>query len=317
MKAPCEKPVIQIIVTNRCDVFHCSNCTQMLVHQAEPFHMTPGNFRAACESLRGWPEHRWEGRERFGPSWANHPNVVGVFGGNPCVHPQFEELCAIIAEVFPDPRSRGLWTNNALGHQGLIKRTFGYFNVNVHGNPRAAAVLRGAGVPVIPGSIHGASWHSPTLVAIRDMIGRPGGPRNEQEMWEAIEGCDINQKWSGAITQRRGELRAYFCEVAASFENMYDADSGLAVTAGWWRRPIADYARQIGLDPENPGAGWCPRCGIPLKLQGHRDVEQKDDVSQDHLARAELSLRGERIVLHQAASGVHTHEATDYMGYRR
>jgi hypothetical protein len=278
--------VIQVIVTNRCDL-RCSNCTQHIAYQPERFWMTPENFRTAVESLQ------------------DYPGIVGVFGGNPCLHPQFPELCRIIAEVLPDKRRRGLWSNNVNGHGEIIRDTFGYFNLNVHGAHTKATEIH-ATVPGVRvwGDDH-QSVHAPVLTAVSDLV------PDADQMWDMIGHCDINQRWSAAITEQHGQLRAYFCEVAASFAGMYDDDTtGEPVTAGWWRRLMDDWRGQVER--------WCPGCGVPARLAGRPDVDQIDDISERHRERVELTVRGSRTtVIHTSMTGEkRTHEVTDYQGLR-
>lgn len=73
----------------------------------------------------------------------------------------------------------------------------------------------------------GHSHHAPLLTAMRDLYPDP------LEMWDIIPSCDINQQWSATIVQNKGELRAYFCEVAASFDLARQEDHGYPVTDGW------------------------------------------------------------------------------------
>lgn len=300
MIAPGQKAIIQVIVATRCDL-RCSNCTQQIAHVKDRSWMTLENFRAAVRSLADWH------------------GIIGVFGGNPCLHPQFPELCQIIREEIPDRRRRGLWSNNVNGYGAVIAETFGYFNLNVHTEGAKADEMRRDVIVPLRGTAgvdarslqvfgeHRQSWHAPTLVAIRDMIGTPGGPADEAAMWAMIERCDINRNWSGAIAQRRGELRAYFCEVAAAFDNVRDEDHGIPVTPGWWR---------LGMDAfEHQARRWCPDCGVPLKMRGHQDREDTDDISRTW---ADLTVNGKRRhVLHESVDQEHTHEATDYLEFRR
>src|SRR5262245_32087502 len=74
--------VIQIWVTRACDK-SCYNCTQGSNLGGKPGMITPEQFEVAVQSLVGY----------FG--------VVGVFGGNPAMHPQFEGLCEILAKYIP------------------------------------------------------------------------------------------------------------------------------------------------------------------------------------------------------------------------
>lgn len=285
MIAPGQKAIIQVIVTNRCDIRDCSNCTQMLPHQRERFDMTPENFRAAVRSLADWH------------------GVVGVFGGNPCTHPQFPELCRIIAEEIPDKRRRGLWTNNLLGHGAIIRETFlpgGFFNLNVHDRSDAADEMRRE----LPGvSIFGEnrkSWHSPVMMSLRDFV------PDEAERQKLIEQCDVNLKWSGAIAQVNGELRAYFCEIAAAWDLVRGQDNGLPVEPGWWRWGMERFADQAKL---------CHDCGVPLKLRGHLDTDFVYDTSATNRQYVRVNVR-RKAVVHDVLPGDRVRETTDYMRLR-
>lgn len=278
---PKAKGILQVIVTNRCDVHWCSNCTQMIPHQRERFDMTPANFRKAVRSLR------------------DYPGIVGMFGGNPVLHPQFDDLCRIFQEERADKRLRGLWTNNLLDKVDIAKETFGHWNLNAHGNERAAAQMK----QHLP---HRLVWgdgktnaHAPVMVAAKDLID------DEQAMWATIEGCDINREWSGAVTQRNGELRAYFCEVAAAWDNVYDEDNGLPVYDGWWREGMDAFTAQARR--------WCPDCGVSLRMKGHDDTAWTYDVSETHAATVTLTAKGRPVVLHDSI-GETTPRATDYQG---
>src|ERR1051325_6603389 len=122
MRAPGAMGIICIDVTNKCDLA-CSNCTRLLENQVDFWDMTPANFRTALKSLAGFT------------------GVIAVIGGNPCMHPQFAALCDVIAEEIPDQPRRGLWTNNFFKHRDLAGRTFGFFNLNPHGDTRCEKSL--------------------------------------------------------------------------------------------------------------------------------------------------------------------------------
>src|SRR6516164_2916496 len=64
------------------------------------------------------------------------------------------------------------------------------------------------------------------------------------------------------------KLRAYFCEVAASFDLARGTDHGIPVEPGWWRRNISEFDDQV--------ARFCPGCGVPARLKGHMDFEETD-----------------------------------------
>lgn len=244
MRSPRDMHIICVDVTNKCDL-KCSNCTRLLANQTKLWDMTPDNFRLALRSLK------------------NFKGVIAMIGGNPCMHPQFDELCRIFVEEVPEPRQRGLWSNNVFKHQELIKDTFGFFNLNPHGDERGTKSLEKLKqlMPQIE-YYKGNSHHAPLLTAMRDLY------PDEEAMWAQIATCDINREWSATLIQNKGELRAYFCEVAASFDLARGEDHGIAVTEDWWDRSIADFSDQVER--------FCPGCGVPARLEGLLDADETD-----------------------------------------
>lgn len=253
MRPPSKMGIICIDITNKCDL-GCSNCTRLLVNQDKLWDMTPENFRAALRSLEGFP------------------GTIAIIGGNPCMHPKFAELCRIFVEEVPDKGQRGLWTNNVFKHAELSKETFGVFNLNPHNSKRGVASL--APLKDLGWYYEGHSDHSSLLAAVQDLY-------EPAEMWERIGRCDINQNWSASIVQVGGELKAYFCEVAASFDLARGGRHGLPVAPGWWRAPMEAFHAQVDR--------FCPGCGIPAKVKGHLDHEEIDTYSRTNADLAEKS----------------------------
>lgn len=290
MKAPIDKirtggnDIIQIIVTRKCDLFHCSNCTQLLPFRKDTIEMSPEVFRLALRSLEGWP------------------GVRAIFGGNPCTHSRFAELCRIMAEEVPDQRQRGIWTNNLMSYGMIVKDTFwphGRHNLNVHGDAAAEAAMR-TWLPDWKIWGQRPSHHAPVLMDFRDYDIAPAD-------WARIrEGCDINRNWSAAIVERDGAPYAYFCEVGASLDGVRGENHGIPAVPGWWRLGIEAFSEQVH--------GCCDRgCGVPLRRRGHEDADETYDISPSW---ATLTVKGKRIEQHAELPGG-THEATDYMNLRR
>jgi hypothetical protein len=295
MLAPIDKiscggnDIVQIVVTRKCDLFNCSNCTQLLPFRTDAIEMSPDCFREALRSMAGWP------------------GIVAMFGGNPCTHSQFPLLCKIMAEEIPAQHRRGLWTNCLRGHGAIARDTFwphGRFNCNAHADEDAAAEIE----QWLPGKLiqksrSSASWHSPVMIDRRDV-----GVGDAE--WIAMrENCDINQKWSAAIRQGPdGRPVAYFCEVAAALDGVRGENHGIPAVPDWWKLGMDDFAHQV--------AGCCDRgCGVPLRLRGHLDRDDTYDVSPSF---APLTVRGKsvRIVEHKAMPAEHVQEMTDYQRLR-
>jgi hypothetical protein len=249
MRPPSDMHIICIDVTNKCDL-SCSNCTRLLENQDSFWEMSPENFRLALRSMK------------------NYKGMIAIIGGNPCMHSRFTELCDIFVEEVPNQQQRGLWTNSIFKYGDIIERVFGGLNLNTHNNVRSVDKLTALYQrTVLRGGYNGGlylenSEHAPILTAIQDLTS------SDEEMWHQISNCDINREWSATIIQNKGELRAYFCEVAASFDLARNQDHGMVVELDWWRKPLMDFESQI--------VKFCPGCGVPARTKGHLDFENTD-----------------------------------------
>ncbi len=222
--------IIQIDITNAC-VNSCSNCTRLIGHHKKPFFMDFETFTAAVDSMEGFP------------------GMVGMIGGEPLLHPDFERMARYLQERVEGKNRRGLWSTvpEALGRKygGLIKDVFGNFFFNDHS---VSAIL-----------------HQPVLVAAAEAV------PDRARMWELIDACWVQNTWSASITPKG----AFFCEVAAAMDMLFDGPGGWPVEPGWWRRTPEDFGPQRDR--------WCPRCGCAVPLKRRSSAQEVDDVSPGNL----------------------------------
>lgn len=232
--------VIQIHLTNACDK-SCYHCTQGSNLRGPYTFITVENFELACKSLEGY--------------WG----VIGVFGGNPCLHPQFDVLCGILREYFP-MEQRGLWSNNLLKPENGIaaRQTFDpkISNLNVHLDSTAYRNFKEWWPESMPFGLTEDSRHSPVYVAMKDVVWKQcpncqgrgyatfdssgntpchlckgvGKITDEERIWDLISGCDINQHWSAMVCQIKGKLYAYFCEIAGAQAILHANDPDWPIT---------------------------------------------------------------------------------------
>jgi len=290
MKAPGDKRqtwrngVIQIHVTRACDL-SCTNCTQGSNLAGKPVMITLDNFEKAVKSLKDY----------FG--------VVGIFGGNPTLHPKFGEICEILASHIPFEQ-RGLWSNNLRGYGTLCRKIFNpaVSNLNVHTYREAFHEMKKDWPESRPIGLYD-SRHSPPYVAMQDM------GLTEDEMWKLINNCDINQLWSAMLCQVNGELYAYFCEIAGAQAMLHnDSSTGMEVTSDWWKQPIQEFDAQIRKH--------CFACGIPLRGRGDLAVKgSKEFVSKTHLPIYRLKTANKILTVVEEIKqlGGKVTRATDYI----
>jgi hypothetical protein len=273
--------IIQIHVTRACDLA-CFHCTQGSQLAGKTGFMPPDKFEQAVLSL------------------ADYFGVIGVFGGNPALSPHFPAYCEILRRHIPKKRC-GLWCNNINGHGAVARNTFNphHSNLNVHMSQAAFDEFKRDWPESKPLGMKD-SRHSPPFVAMQDMDYLPfpdGSVREntEENRWELIAGCDVNQNWSAMICVFRGELRAFFCEIAAAQSILHQwepeyPDTGMAVEPGWWSRPTADFINQIRQH--------CHGCGVPMR--GHGDLAvggNSEQVSKTHAAVYKPKRIGRPVVL--------------------
>lgn len=239
---------IQIEITNAC-IFDCANCTRFVKHVKKPFMMSFEQFTQAVDSMEGYP------------------NMIGVQGGEPLLHPEFERFCNYLREKFPKHKC-GLWTTLPPGYEKyreLIVDTFYHIFINDHSKPNI--------------------YHHPTLVAIKDVI------KDEQDMWQRIDDCWAQKCWSASINPKG----TFFCEMAASLSMLYDEEDSKAwpVEKNWWKRIPKDYTTQMEQ--------WCPQCGMACNLKRRSSQDLVDDVSIHHYEKLKdksSKIKAEKFLMH-------------------
>jgi hypothetical protein len=265
--------VIQIHVTRACNLA-CHNCTQASHLGGKSYMMSLDNFETACANLAGYP------------------GIVGVFGGNPATHPQFDDLCDIMCRYIPKPR-RGLWCNDPRGHGKKMAETFNpeRSNLNVHMSQRAYGEFKRDWPESRPVGLEVDSRHSPVWVALQDMQ-----DLDDDQRWDLISDCDINQHWSAMFGQFRGELRFWFCEIAGAQSILHQdepdyPDTGFAVgTQPVWDKPMTYYTEQVMYH--------CFACGVPMRGKG-TDAQEIGGVNQVSLTHQNVHrLKDDRAFNH-------------------
>ena len=246
-----EIRVIHVEVTNGCNL-RCANCTRFVGHHKKPFFMDLDTVAKAIDSLEGYPGN------------------IGMMGGEPTLHPQFPEICKIFQEMIPDKRRRQLWTN---GHKWneykkIIDETFDpdLIIYNDHSNPDVGE-------------------HQPLLIAAEDVV------EDETLMWELIDKCWIQPRWSASMTPKGG----FFCEVAAAQDSLFNGPGGYPLEKGWWNKTPDEFADQVKR--------YCPKCSAAIPLNrpsSHNDWDLISEGNALNLKKAGSPkyLRG-KVMIHK------------------
>jgi hypothetical protein len=227
---------IQIEITNACHS-SCSNCTRFCGHSSKPFFMSFDYFKKALDTM------------------ADYPNMTGIMGGDPLLHPEFNKICEYAHNKIPAERL-GLWTSFPAGYEHyreVICRTFGNIFLNDHTRDDI--------------------YHAPVLVGAEEAVS------DEKQMWFIVDHCWLQHCWSAAINTRG----AFFCEIAAALSVLYESlpefenGEGWKIEDKWWLRTPKDYIKQMEK--------YCRICGCAIPLKRRVSTDGKDDVSRDNLER--------------------------------
>lgn len=183
-------------------------------------------------------------------SLEGYPRMVGLIGGEPMLVPWFSEQCAHLRSKFPREQL-GLWSVFPHGdkyarHAQAICDTFGNILLNDH----AVANI----------------MHAPMLVASGEYF------KDKRDLRAAAWKCWVQNAWSPGVTPKG----AFFCEVAAELDQLFDGPGGWPIEPGWWKRTPADYNDQIDFA--------CSKCGGCLPLTRRSSQDNRCDISEGNAA---------------------------------
>jgi hypothetical protein len=282
--------VMQIQITNVCNLT-CPNCSQGCNLHYHPRSMTLQQFEQSIISVK------------------DYYGVIGIYGGCPTLHHQFPEICEILTSYIPFEK-RGLFTNALSGHGKLCAKVFNpkFSNLNIHTDMIAYEEFK-KDWPEALFNVKGfnPSRHTPSWVAMQDME-----DMTHNDMVNEILDCDINRYWSAFIGLFRGEIRAWFCEIAGAQARLHEddpnyPDTGLPVTEGWWQLPYERFEPQMQKH--------CFSCGIPLRGQGELDNGPIEYVSKTHLPIYKVKNKDKivKIITRRSQLGKKLNRSTDYI----
>lgn len=255
MKPIYEFHTIQIEMTNAC-VHSCSNCTRFCGHHKNPFFIDWETFKRAVNSLKDWPRR------------------IGIMGGEPTLHPEFERFVEYARKVHPEAYDIG-------GGKKPVKSLSRYIDdVNVVKSEQVTK-LRGLGLwssvcssyvkhyETIQDSFifqcvndHTASSRHQAWLMTRKEFGI-----SDSEWIKIRDNCWWQRFLNSPSITPKG---AFFCEVAAAMDMLFDGPGGWKIEKDWWRRGPEDYKDQLF---------WCEYCAGAFADFDRDANEEIDDVS--------------------------------------
>lgn len=209
---------IMIDITNLC-FLSCLYCSRYNKHlrKDQRASMSLEQIDAALESLRGWP------------------TMIGIIGGEPLLHPQFEEVCKMVQSKYPREKMAILTSGGPKWdrYRNLVHQTFAVVAYNEH-SPEQLKVCK----------------HQPLTVAIKDAVPDP------ELRAQLIDDCWVQRTWCATINHKG----AYFCEIAAAQDVIMDGENNAwKVEPNWWVKTPDQFQDQV--------CKFCDNCGMAIPME--------------------------------------------------
>ncbi|MBR1647160.1 MAG: hypothetical protein IJ685_10340 [Selenomonadaceae bacterium] len=251
MRSPKDMGIIQIDITNAC-VHSCSNCTRFCGHHKKPFFMDFETFKHAVDSLKDFP------------------NMVGIIGGEPTLHPEFEKFVNYLRDsrigvnkrykILRKPVSNMLkYIYTYLQHADVKLGLWSSLN---EGYYKHFEVINDSFPTQFLNDHDIACQHQALLMPRKE----PG--ISDDELIKKRDACWIQNTWSATITPKG----AFFCEVAGALDMLFDGPGGWQVEPNWWKRSVKDFWDQLP---------WCELCSGCLDVPQRISNDERDDMTPE------------------------------------
>jgi hypothetical protein len=236
MKPISEAWCIQIELNNYCP-HSCAYCTRFTHHlrDDQKYNLGPETLKYILNAME----------------FKGYEGKLGIIGGEPTVHPQFELIGKVI---FDNWTAKGkyiaLWSSGGTKFyrwKEMIDKVFSWIAFNDKRDP--------------------ACHHQAMTMAPKDMV------PDEILRQELIENCWVQREWCPSITPKG----VYFCECAAAWARILDGPDGWSMDEDWLNYGPEEYKSQM----------WaCQLCGmcVPQPAQG---LGEREKISKSVLAEFE------------------------------
>ncbi|MEI0604465.1 radical SAM protein [Brachyspira alvinipulli] len=249
MKKISEMTVIQIDITNAC-VHRCSNCTRFCGHHKKNFFMDFETFKKAVDSLD------------------EYKGCVGIIGGEPTLHPEFEKFCDYLKKKRLNNTNLQISRYPINNISDYISENFTYFSESKTGLWSSLNNLYYKYYETIQDTFecqnlndHNNICEHQALLMPRKELGI-----SDEEWIKKRDACWIQNTWSATITPKG----AFFCEVAGSLDMLFNGPGGWDITKDWWKREVSEYESQLH---------WCELCSGCLDVPQRLSNDEIDDIT--------------------------------------
>ena len=254
MKSPKDMKIIQIDITNAC-MYKCSNCTRFCGLYKKPFFMNFDTFKKAVDSLKDFK------------------GIVGIMGGEPTLHPEFDKFISYLHSQRPEYR-------HFFMNKYPVNSFKYYFRKLIYRNGKRCGLWSSLGdgyykhfeliQDVFPFQVlndHASKNNHQAILISRKELGI-----NDDTFFKKRDKCWLQNLWSASITPKG----AFYCEIAASMDMLFDGPGGWDITSDWWKRKPEDFKEQIH---------WCENCAMALDVPTIEAKNQTDIISNEMLKK--------------------------------
>jgi hypothetical protein len=244
----------------------------------------------------------WDTFERAIASLKDWPRFIGIMGGEPTLHPEFErfvkharnsrpehynvggghkptaslsryieDVISVKSAMVNKHHGLGLWSSvcaTYTKHYETIQDNFIYQCVNDH---------------------TASSRHQAWLLTRKEY------GVSDSEWVKIRDNCWWHRTLNSPSITPKG---AFFCEVAAAMDILYDGPGGWKLEKDWWKKDASDYKDQLM---------WCEYCSGAFCDLDRDANEERDDISPFHMKKLEElgspKIKQGRFVLHKPDDG--------------
>jgi hypothetical protein len=194
------------------------------------------------------------------------PHRIGIIGGEPTLHPEFESICELLL-TRGSLEQFGLWTYGGKKFQEykpLIDKTFGLVAYNEHNKNQQQTCK-----------------HQPATVAIGEAV--PDKTLRDK----LIDNCWVQLNWCPSIVQDK----AYFCEVAYGIDRLVDLGCGWKLDYDWFVKFPGEFDDQVHT--------CCHLCGMAIPMERQLLGDKKEYITPGILSmmkKNDLKFTGDQWV---------------------